>query len=73
MLVFTNKIDKNTPYVYGDEDRIQQILYNLLSNAIKFTHVGEITLSYVIKNSFLEISISDTGIGIPAAEASKDI
>ncbi|MBU3114549.1 ATP-binding protein [Clostridium lacusfryxellense] len=70
-VLLTNKIDKNTPYVYGDEDRIQQILYNLLSNAIKFTHVGEITLSYGIKNSFLEISVLDTGIGIPTQKLQK--
>ncbi|MGH4139510.1 ATP-binding protein [Clostridium sp.] len=64
-IIFINKIDKNAPYVFGDQDRIQQILYNLLGNAIKFTHEGTITLSYVIKNSFLEISVTDTGIGIP--------
>ena len=61
---FKNLIDKNTPYVFGDEDRIQQILYNLLSNAIKFTNDGEIVLSYIVKNSFVEICVTDTGIGI---------
>ena len=62
---FKNTIDPNTPYVFGDEDRVQQILYNLLSNAIKFTHEGEIILSYAVKNSFVEIYVKDTGIGIP--------
>jgi two-component system sensor histidine kinase ChiS len=64
-VAFTNSIDLNTPYVFGDEDRIQQILYNLLSNAIKFTHSGQITISYSVKNSFVYIYVTDTGIGIP--------
>jgi len=63
-VIFKNFIDKNTPYVFGDEDRIQQILYNLLSNSIKFTHKGEIILSYVVKKPFVEICVADTGIGI---------
>ncbi|MFT5871867.1 MAG: two-component system sensor histidine kinase ChiS, partial [Clostridium sp.] len=70
-VMFTNTIDKNTPYVFGDEDRIQQILYNLLSNAIKFTLEGEIILSYKVKNSFIEIYVTDTGIGIPQQKLHK--
>ena len=70
-VIFTNEIDKNAPYVYGDEDRIQEILYNLLSNAIKFTHEGNIKLSYAVKNSFIEICVSDTGIGIPEQKLLK--
>ena len=70
-VTFINKIDKNTPYVFGDEDRILQILYNLLGNAIKFTHEGKIILSYAVKNSFLEIYVTDTGIGIPQQKLHK--
>ncbi|MGH4121113.1 ATP-binding protein [Clostridium sp.] len=64
-VTFTSTIDEKTPYVFGDEDRIQQILYNLLGNAIKFTNIGQITLSYAVKNSFVHIYVKDTGIGIP--------
>ncbi|MGV8983495.1 ATP-binding protein [Clostridium sp.] len=70
-ITFINKIDENAPYVFGDQDRIQQILHNLLGNAIKFTHEGTITLSYNLKNSFLEISVTDTGIGIPQHKIHK--
>jgi len=70
-VIFKNTIDENAPYVFGDEDRIQQILYNLLSNAMKFTNKGEIILSYVVKNSFVEICVSDTGIGIPEQKIHK--
>ena len=70
-IIITNLINPNTPYVFGDEDKIQQILYNLLSNAIKFTHEGEIILSYAIKNSFAHIYVTDTGIGIPEHKLNK--
>ncbi|MCC5815135.1 MAG: SpoIIE family protein phosphatase [Leptospira sp.] len=56
---------KSLPPVLGDEDRIQQILYNIFGNALKFTQSGTITISIESKMSFLEISIEDTGIGIP--------
>lgn len=56
-----------------DEEKIQQIVYNLLSNAIKFTNKeGKVvfhTHRIDKKNqSFLQIKISDTGVGIAAAE-----
>ena len=70
-ITFTNLIDKNAPYVFGDEDRIQQIMYNLLGNAMKFTHEGEIILSYEVKNSFVHIYVTDTGIGIPEQKLYK--
>jgi signal transduction histidine kinase len=66
-------IDQNVPPVYGDEERIKQILINLLSNAVKFTHKGGITISTKLSDQgilagepplFVEICIEDTGIGI---------
>jgi CheY-like chemotaxis protein len=53
--------------VSGDPARLQQVLWNLLTNAIKFTPKGgrvHVVLERV--NSHLEISVSDTGSGIPA-------
>ncbi len=60
-----NAIPENCPMVLGDEDRLQQILFNLVGNAIKFTDQGEIIVSAIAGESFVEISVSDTGIGIP--------
>ncbi len=61
--------------VMGDPGRIQQILVNLLGNAIKFTEKGEVVVSLergaVIQDSDgrkfqpVELSVKDTGIGIP--------
>ncbi len=54
------------PLVLGSKDFIKQVFVNLLSNAIKFTPVdGRIDLSLEQKNNFLEVSVKDTGQGIP--------
>ena len=53
--------------VTGDSGRLQQVVWNLLTNAIKFTPKGgqvQVLLQRV--NSTIEVSVSDTGIGIPA-------
>ena len=53
--------------VSADGARLQQVVWNLLTNAIKFTPKGgqvQVLLQRV--NSHLELSVSDTGIGIPA-------
>lgn len=57
--------------VSGDSQRITQILINLLTNAIKFTENGSVTYSYTIDNGILELSVKDTGIGIPPDMISK--
>lgn len=59
-----NKIPKDIQAVNADENRVQQIMHNLLSNAVKFTKSGYITLFAEKKGGFIEISVSDTGIGI---------
>lgn len=60
-----NLIDNNAQFVFGDEERIQQILFNLVGNAVKFTSEGLIKLSYTVTDNMMEISVEDTGIGIP--------
>jgi signal transduction histidine kinase len=60
--------DRLGEYV-GDERKIKQILLNLLSNAVKFTSEGgRISISANKTDNGAEISVSDTGIGIPSAE-----
>ncbi|MGB1833866.1 MAG: ATP-binding protein [bacterium] len=60
-----NELTKDVPLVDGDEDRIQQILFNLLGNALKFTESGEVRLSAVVQDGWVEVAVADTGIGIP--------
>ncbi len=63
-------VDLNIPdtiEILADEYMFETIVRNLFSNAVKFTvRGGKIFISVVIiKNNFLEISIRDTGIGMP--------
>jgi signal transduction histidine kinase len=56
--------------VNGDAFKLKQIMVNLLSNAIKYTDEGGVTVSAVMtthtnQNAVLDVSIIDTGIGIP--------
>jgi signal transduction histidine kinase len=53
--------------VFGDRDRLQQVVWNLVSNALKFTPKGgrvEVELSE--ENGDAGVRVSDTGIGIAA-------
>ncbi|KAI7874264.1 uncharacterized protein EV154DRAFT_486946 [Mucor mucedo] len=69
-------IDADVPsIVYGDGNRIGQILMNLIGNAIKFTHHGEVVVRCGIDNDVndpdhvtLKISVQDTGIGMTEDE-----
>jgi signal transduction histidine kinase/class 3 adenylate cyclase/CheY-like chemotaxis protein len=70
-LQLINTIASDLPLVDADENRLQQILYNLIGNGIKFTESGLIEVSAEVvnpdsisPNSFLAITVSDTGIGM---------
>jgi signal transduction histidine kinase/DNA-binding response OmpR family regulator len=62
-------IDPSLTDMHADATKVRQALFNLLSNAAKFTHEGEIHLRVqgeeVDGESWILISVSDTGIGIP--------
>ncbi len=63
--------DRLGDYV-GDERKIKQILLNLLSNAVKFTpEGGRIGINAQQANGAVEISVSDTGIGIAPEDQPK--
>jgi CheY-like chemotaxis protein len=58
-------IESDIGRVSGDPDRLQQVIWNLLSNAVKFTpRGGRVQLRLQRVNSHVELSVSDTGIGI---------
>ena len=57
----------------GDMIKLRQILINLLNNAVKFTSEGEILLKVITRREDsdgieLDVSVTDTGIGIPASK-----
>jgi len=60
-------------WVSGDAVRLRQVVLNLVGNAIKFTQQGEValrvrTIAAADDARTLEITVADTGIGIPAAK-----
>lgn len=54
--------------VYVDREMWDKVVLNLLSNAFKFTFEGEIAVRVLDAGGALELSVSDTGIGIPPDE-----
>lgn len=69
------EIDNNLPNVlYGDLNKVKQIISNLLSNAIKYTESGRVDLRVVVENTDkicnLEIMVKDTGRGIKEEQLS---
>jgi PAS domain S-box-containing protein len=66
-LVLETEIPEELPVLIADQAKFKQILYNLTSNAIKFTPEGgriTIAASAVNDGKMLEVSVTDTGIGI---------
>ncbi len=79
-LSLVEHVGEDLPTVFGDEEKIRQILASLLSNAVKFTQKGGITVSAAPSNLgvgpgksplFLEICVADTGIGIKSEDLEK--
>lgn len=59
------------PAVYVDHTMWEKLVLNLLSNALKFTLAGSISVSLVYRGDDAVLSVSDTGVGIPAHETPK--
>jgi PAS domain S-box-containing protein len=64
-IVLRRDLDSNLQPIAGDAGRLQQVIWNLLSNAVKFTPEGGSVVVRLRQNgSNMEISVSDTGVGI---------
>jgi two-component system sensor histidine kinase GlrK len=66
------KMEDNLPLLKMDVDRMQEVVDNLLSNAVKFTpEGGTVRIEARQVTSFLQVSVSDTGPGIPPEYQSR--
>jgi signal transduction histidine kinase len=65
-LALKTEVAKSMPAGLGDEQRLTQVLLNLVGNAIKFTDTGEVRVTAKAVNGHFNVSVTDTGPGIPA-------
>ncbi len=63
-LTIRSKLPGKLPNIVVDRQGIIRVVTNLIDNAIKYTDTGEILISLQQKNSELEFSVKDSGIGI---------
>jgi GAF domain-containing protein/anti-sigma regulatory factor (Ser/Thr protein kinase) len=67
-LALKTEVAKSLPIGLGDEQRLTQVLLNLVGNAIKFTDTGEVRVTAKAVNGHFNVSVTDTGPGIPEQE-----
>jgi histidine kinase len=66
-VALTYSLPPDLPIVQADEDRVGQVLLNLIGNALQYTPTeGEVRVSATRHGDEVEVSVTDTGIGIPA-------
>ena len=66
---FKADLDPRLPIVAGDRDRLVQVVTNLVNNSVKYSpDGGTVTLSTRADGGFALVSVTDTGLGIPADE-----
>jgi signal transduction histidine kinase/putative methionine-R-sulfoxide reductase with GAF domain len=70
-LALKTEVAKSLPIGLGDEQRLTQVLLNLVGNAIKFTDRGEVRVTAKAINGHFNVSVADTGPGIPEHERAR--
>jgi len=61
---FIWKVDPDLPHIHTDPVKLKVVFKNLINNAVKFTEKGSVTVDVNKSGRGIEISVSDTGIGI---------
>ncbi len=74
--LFSTMAENVPEHVVGDSTRLRQVLINLVGNAVKFTDRGEVEIAARLDAELadgvrLELSVRDTGIGIPEHQREK--
>jgi signal transduction histidine kinase len=71
-IALTENLPETSLSFIADPRALRQILLNLLSNAVKFTrNGGQVSITAVVVDSYLRITVRDNGIGIPASALSR--
>jgi signal transduction histidine kinase len=66
-----NFTPQEVPIIKSDPNRLKQVVTNLVNNSVKYTLKGNVTVLVTPKQNQVEVSVKDTGIGIPAEELPK--
>ncbi|MGH7196315.1 MAG: ATP-binding protein [Candidatus Saccharimonadales bacterium] len=65
-------IPPEIPTIAADRSSLSEVLTNLIDNAIKYSHEGgEVVISATPKEKFVEVTVQDSGIGMPASVVSN--
>lgn len=67
-LALINALSPDALWVNADESCLWEILNNIIGNAVKYTEAGSITVTSRQADGKIYVSVTDTGIGIPAAD-----
>jgi signal transduction histidine kinase len=66
-VALTSELPDDLPPIDVDRERVHQVLFNLVDNAVRFTPPGgEVRIEAHRHNGAVEVSVADTGVGIPA-------
>lgn len=57
--------------LFGDRNKLRQVMVNLVSNAIKYTEKGYVEISVISSGKYGKISVRDTGVGIPEEDTER--
>jgi signal transduction histidine kinase len=67
-----NEVTDDLPPIWGDPDKVVQILQNLVGNAVKYSPAGgRVAVSARTGGGMVEVVVEDQGIGVPPAERSR--
>lgn len=65
-------LEKPVPKVLADPEKLRQVFLNIVGNSLKFTPAGgKIIFDFFTDGRVVEVSVSDTGVGIPKEDLSK--